>query len=65
VHIGPEEALAVAVELVETARAVDASVSAGVASIGPDCRGADAVIAIADRALYAAKRGGRDRAVLG
>jgi diguanylate cyclase (GGDEF)-like protein/PAS domain S-box-containing protein len=65
VHIGPEEALTVAVELVETARAVQASVSAGVAPIGPDCRGSDAVIAIADRALYAAKRGGRDRAVLG
>jgi diguanylate cyclase (GGDEF)-like protein/PAS domain S-box-containing protein len=65
VHIGPEEALAVAVELVETARAVEGSVSAGVASIRPDCRGSDAVIAAADRALYAAKRGGRDRAVLG
>jgi diguanylate cyclase (GGDEF)-like protein len=65
VHIGPQEALAVAVELVETARAVDGSVSAGVAPIGPDCHGSDAVIASADRALYAAKRGGRDRAVLG
>jgi diguanylate cyclase (GGDEF)-like protein/PAS domain S-box-containing protein len=65
VHIGPEEALAVAVELVETARTVDGSLSAGVATIGPDCQGADAVIAIADRALYAAKRAGRDRAMLG
>jgi len=65
VHIGPQEALAVATELVETARGVEASVSAGVASIGPDCRGADAAIASADRALYAAKRAGRDRAVLG
>jgi len=65
VHLGAEEALSVAASLVETARGVQASVSAGVATIGPDCRGSDAVIAVADRALYAAKRGGRDRAILG
>ncbi len=47
------------------ARSVQGTVSAGVALIDADCRGSDAVIATADRALSAAKRGGRDRALLG
>jgi diguanylate cyclase (GGDEF)-like protein/PAS domain S-box-containing protein len=65
VHLSPEEALGVADQLVETARLVDGRISAGVAPIGNESHGADAVIAVADRALYAAKRAGGDRAMLG
>ncbi|HWV85407.1 MAG TPA: diguanylate cyclase [Capillimicrobium sp.] len=61
----PAEALYVAEQLVHAARAADASVSAGVAPIGLGIGEADGVVAAADRALYAAKRAGGDRAVLG
>lgn len=61
----PAEALYVAEQLVDAARAADASVSAGVAPIGLGIGEAERVVAAADRALYEAKRAGGDRAVLG
>jgi diguanylate cyclase (GGDEF)-like protein len=43
--------------------AIDAALSVGIAAMPEDARGADALVAAADKALYAAKTGGRDRAV--
>lgn len=68
---GPE-ALAVAEELCEAARStpfgpegeIRASLSAGVASLGPEHAGPADLLMDADEALYAAKRAGRDRALL-
>jgi len=40
---------------------VQVTVSIGVASLGPDTRRVDELVARADAALYAAKRTGKDR----
>ena len=44
---------------------VRATVSVGVATFQPDQQKPDELIALADRALYEAKRGGRNRVVCG
>lgn len=46
-------------------RAGRLSVSIGVATFPDDCADAEALVRVADAALYAAKRAGRDRVVLG
>lgn len=42
---------------------IDAALSVGIAAMPEDARTADTLVAAADKALYAAKAGGRDRAV--
>jgi diguanylate cyclase (GGDEF)-like protein len=48
----------------EDGRRVAVTVSAGVASFGPDCRDAASIYAAADRALYQSKNNGKDRVML-
>jgi diguanylate cyclase (GGDEF)-like protein/PAS domain S-box-containing protein len=65
--IGAEDAMRVADELLAAVRAVAPQVSAscGIALYGPDRQDtADGLLAEADRAMYAAKRRGRDAACL-
>jgi PleD family two-component response regulator len=61
-HIDADGALNVAEHLLEEVRgAGEVTASCGIALYGPDLPGTpDAVLAAADRAMYAAKQGGRD-----